>query len=242
METKIISVWSGPRNISTALMYAFAQRKDTLVVDEPLYAHYLLHSDTKHPAEEAVLATQENDGNKVMQSLLNDIFCDVPVLFLKQMAHHLIALDHSFLSKMTNVLLIREPKAVIHSFAKVIKEPKLSDIGIKRQFEMYDIFAKMGENVPIIDSAEVLKNPALVLEKLCEQIGIPFTEKMLSWKKGARKEDGIWAEYWYANVHQSTGFKKYEPKTIDLDEKLLPLYAESLPFYEFLYDKAIKVV
>jgi hypothetical protein len=236
MEEKItrISLWSSPRNISTALMYSFAQRADTKVFDEPLYAHYLSKSPAKtyHPAAEEVLKTMENDGNKVVEMMLTNQ--EKPVLFFKNMTHHLVKLDRTFLGSLVNVILTREPKAMIHSFAKVIEKPLMSDIGYQMQYEL--LMELKVRNLPfiVIDSKDILLNPEQALNKLCEVIGIPFHQAMLQWPAGPIAEDGCWAPYWYANVHQSSGFMPYEEKQFDLRPDLLPLYQEAKTYYKEL--------
>lgn len=236
---QVISMWSGPRNISTALMYAFAQRSDTLAFDEPLYAHYLSKIDhIQHPGQAEVLATMEQDGNKVMQTFLTTEYAK-PIVFLKQMSHHLIHLKEDFLGKMKHILLIRDPYEVILSFSKVISNPTLQDIGIQQAYEIHQKLATLGQTPPVLDGKELLLNPPKVLQKLCVALDIPFEKNMLSWPAGPKKEDGCWAKYWYKGVHQSTGFKAYTPKTEALPEHLLPLLEKAQPYYEALQEIAI---
>lgn len=220
-------------------MYSFAQRTDTHVIDEPLYAHYLLRTNTQHPGAAEVLKAQKHNGKEVMNDILNQDF-GKPLIFLKQMAHHLIDLDFSMLQKMDNVLLIRNPKEVIFSFAKIIQQPTMADIGIKRQYEIYQELIKLGQNPCIIDSKEILQNPSKILQELCRHTAINFSPKMLKWPAQARPEDGVWAKYWYHNVHQSTGFKKYQAKSIELPKNLAAVYKESKPYYDFLYEQCLK--
>lgn len=243
MNKTILSIWSGPRNISTALMYSFAQRNDTLVIDEPLYAHYLrVTKDViEHPGKANILASMEQDGNKVMHDLIHRDTTDKSLIFLKQMAHHLTQLDEAtFLPHLKNVLLIRNPYRVIISFAKVIPNPSIRDVGIKRQYELYEQLTQLGQDVPVLDSKAILLNPEGVLRKLCERIGVEFDKRMLHWQAGKRPEDGIWAKYWYKNVHQSTGFQPYKERTEVLADELIPLWEECKPYYDFLYEKAIR--
>ena len=235
-----ICLWSGPRNISTALMYSFAQRADTVVVDEPLYAHYLSHSPVEHPGRADILATMENEGSKVIEQVILGKY-EKAVVFFKQMAHHLVGLSEDFLSHTTNVLLIRDPRAVLNSFSKVIAAPTLADIGIQQQHDMYLRWEARGIPPLVVDSKTILMDPQSTLESLCEAIGIPFDERMLSWAAGPRVEDGVWAPYWYANVHRSTGFHPYVPKPIDLSPRLTQLAAEAMPFYHFLMKRALNV-
>ena len=236
---KIICLWSCPRNISTALMYSFAQREDTQVFDEPLYAHYLKISGANHPAREEVLQSLENDGNKVVQDVI--LQKSKKVLFHKLMTHFLIDIDTAFLSKVYNIIFIRNPEEIIASYSKVIPNPKLEDIGVKQQYELY-LSLEKEDNTPIIlDSKYLLQSPELMLNKLCDILEISFDKKMLKWKKGARKEDGIWAKHWYANVHNSTGFLPYTGKEIQLSGSNVPLAKKCKPYYEFLTAKSIQL-
>ncbi len=236
-----ICLWSGPRNISTALMYSFAQREDTVVYDEPLYAHYLSKTPAKeyHPGAEEVIALMENDGEKVVRNLILGEH-PKPVAFFKHMAHHLFNLDLAFLSKTVNVLLTRDPVDMLPSFAEQIETPSLGDVGYKSHLELLNYLQSIGQNPPILDSKQVLHNPRKVLSELCERIGIPFSESVLSWTAGARPEDGCWAQYWYKSVHQSTGFGKYRPKSESFPESLKPLLNECQPYYQQLSALAIK--
>ena len=236
-----ICLWSGPRNISTALMYSFAQRDDTVVYDEPLYAHYLSKTPAReyHPGAEEVIATMENDGEKVVRDLiLGDQ--PKPVAFFKHMTHHLLNLDTAFLSKTVNILLTRDPVDMLPSFAKWIKNMSLQDVGYKSHIELLDKLRSKGQDPPVLDSNQVLLNPKKVLGELCEQIGIPFQDVMLSWEAGARPEDGSWSKYWYKTLHQSTGFEKPIQKSEPFPEALKPLLEECKPYYEQLSAIAIK--
>jgi hypothetical protein len=222
-------------------MYSFAQRADTRVFDEPLYAHYLSSTtaDAYHPGAEEILSSLENDGNKVIQDLFLSA-TTAPVLFFKNMCHHILNLDWSFLNKMCNIILIREPAEMLVSFSKQIMYPQIEDTAYPAQIRMYHYLNDQGNPPPILDSKQVLLNPERVLSKLCEQIGIPFKESMLHWKTGARSEDGVWAKYWYHNVHQSTGFNKYEVRDLEIPDYLIPLINKCKPLYDELAEKAIK--
>ena len=236
-----IALWSGPRNISTAIMYSFAQRQDTRVFDEPLYAHYLSSTtaDAYHPGAEEILSSLENDGNKVIQNLFLSENT-APVLFFKNMCHHILNLDWSYLDKLCNIILIRDPAEMLVSFSKQIKYPQMEDTAYPAQLKMYHYLNDRGTSPPILDSKQVLLNPERVLSKLCERIGIPFDISMLKWEAGARVEDGVWAKYWYHNVHQSTGFNKYVPVELDIPDYLIPLINKCQPLYDELAEKAIK--
>lgn len=231
--TKRICVWSGPRNISTALMYSFAQRADTTVVDEPLYAHYLAHTGAKeyHPGAEEVIADQENDGQKVIEDVVFGEY-DTPIVFFKHMTHHLVDLDWSFMKDTINVILTRDPKEMLPSFVKQINEPEMKDVGYAQHLELMEYLRSIGQSPIVIDSKEVLMDPRKKLTEICEFLGLSFDENMLSWKPGARPEDGIWAKHWYHNVHTSTGFQPYKPKAEPFPEDLRELLVECAECYD----------
>lgn len=238
-EIKRICMWACPRNISTTMMYSFAQRNDTNVYDEPLYAHYLANTKAKeyHPGVQEILAADENDGQKVIEAMLKNNAA--PVLFYKQMTHHLLDLDRSFMSSVQHILLTRDPREMLPSFAEVIENPKLADTGYQHHNDLVDHFE--ANNIPftVIDSKRVLLNPKSQLQQLCSNLGIEFQEAMLSWKKGPRPEDGVWAKYWYSSIHNSTGFMQYKEKKEPFPEALLPLLKECLPYYQRLRNLAI---
>ena len=220
-------------------MYSFAQRGDTKVFDEPLYAHYLLQTAVVHPAREEVLKSQENKANKVVNSII--LKKHAPISFHKLMTHFLIKMDTDFLSEVSNIIFIRNPKEIIASYSKVIPNPKMEDIGVEKQYELYNHLVNIGNNPIVLDSKYLLKNPKIILQKLCLLLAIPFEEKMLNWKKGARQEDGIWAKYWYKNLHNSTGFLPYTEKEINLENSNLELSEKCQPYYEFLTNKSITI-
>lgn len=238
-SVKRISMWSGPRNISTALMYSFAQRLDTKVFDEPLYGYYLKQSQAKtyHPGVDEILAQMENEGHKVVEMMLNNH--EKPVLFFKHMTHHLLDLDLSFMKELTNIILTRDPREMLPSFAKVIKNPNMTDVGYERHIELINFFEQQHIKYVVLDGKNVLLNPENVLKQLCSHINIPFDAKMLQWTPSKRPEDGIWAKYWYANVHKSKGFAAYQPKTDPFPEHLKPLLHECIPYYEQLKTLAL---
>jgi len=235
-----INMWSGPRNISTALMYSFAQREDTTVYDEPLYAHYLSKTKAKeyHPGADEVIADQENDGNKVIDMILANH--PTRISFFKHMTHQLIQLDLSFLHDVVNVILTRNPYEMIASFSNQIEHPTLQDVGYAAHIKLLQYLRSNHLPVIVLDGKSVLLNPQKVLSELCEKINIPFENAMLSWEAGARPEDGIWAKHWYHNVHLSTGFSKYTPKDIDFPDRLRPLLDECQPLYDQLSELAIQ--
>lgn len=234
-----LSVWSGPRNVSTALMYAFAQRADTRVVDEPLYGHYLKITGAPHPGADEVMAVLETDGRRVVDAVLLGPG-DRPVLFFKNMAHHLTGLDPAFMRQLTNVLLIRNPEEMLPSLAVNLTQPTLRDTGFKHQVEILDMLLAWGQTPPVLEARELLQNPRSVLGQLCDRLGLAFDEAMLAWPAGPRSEDGIWAKYWYHSLHRSTGFQPYRPKTEPFPDQLRPLLEACRPYYERLLAYTIK--
>src|SRR4028119_1752035 len=226
-----LSVWSGPRNVSTALMYAFRQRPDTLVVDEPLYGHYLEVTRADHPGEDEVLAAMDTDGERVVREVLLGP-CERPVHFFKNMAHHLEGLDRGFLGGLTNVLLTRDPAEMLPSLARQLPNPTLRDTGLLYQTEILDHILGEGLNPVVLDAKQLLLSPPRALRGACDRLGIPFHEAMLRWLAGPKPEDGVWAKHWYANVHASTRFSSYKPRTGDLPQRLRPLLEASATPYQ----------
>lgn len=229
---KIIHLISGPRNISTALMYSFAQRPDTAVFDEPFYGVYLSKTGVNHPGKEDVLATQPRHEEQVIEQITNTP--DAPVAFIKNMAHHLEVLETGFPFDTTDIFLIRNPRHIIASYAKVIEKPVMRDIGLKFQYELFTRQLANNKTPVVIDSSVLLENPTEVLMKLCNHIGLPFHSEMLSWERGPKPYDGVWAKYWYGTVHNSDSFKKQESHARDLPEGLVELYEDALEYYEKL--------
>lgn len=236
-----ICLWSGPRNISTALMYSFAQRVDTVVYDEPLYGYYLSHTKAKeyHPGAAEVMASLENDGNKVLQMILGPH--PKPVAFFKNMTHHLLDLDRSFMRDVHNVLLTRDPVEMLPSFAKAIPNPTMKDVGYEDHVHLLNDLDKMGVPTIVIDSKQLLMDPPDILSRVCNRLSLPFEKSMLTWKAEARREDGVWAKYWYARVHQSTGFEKYRSeRSTPFPEKLKPLLETCVPYYHQLLQRVLQ--
>ncbi len=237
---KRICLWSGPRNISTALMYSFAQRTDTKVFDEPLYAFYLKHhpeAHRYHPGAEDILKVMENNGKKVVETMLANRV--KPILFFKHMTHHLLDLDKGFMQNTVNIILTRNPVDMLPSFDKVINNPSLNDVGYALHIELLKYFKEHKIPYSVLDSRKVLENPRRTLQRLCDFIEIPFDDNMLSWQPQKRVEDGIWAKYWYHNVHKSSGFQKYKPKEEPFPTHLKPLLTECQPHYNQLMKYAI---
>ncbi len=231
---KVINLISGPRNLSTALMYSFAQREDMTVLDEPFYGYYLQNAslEIEHPSQKEILQTMELNEEKVIENI-NSLRKQKNV-FVKGMAHHYLTDSPNFILNWENVILIRHPKKLIASFSKVIHTPTLNDIGIKKASELFLFLKKNGKTPIVIDSDELLKNPRNYLKKFCNLLEIPFSEKMLRWKKGGIPEDGVWAKHWYKNVHNSEGFAVQKSSSQPLPNHLEPLLAEALPYYEIL--------
>ncbi len=239
MPTLRINLWSGPRNVSTAIMYSFAQRTDTRVVDEPLYGHYLATSGAVHPGRDEVLAAMDTDGERVVREVILGE-TDRPVVLVKQMAHHLLGLDWGFLAQTANVLLVRDPADVVRSLRHQIPEPRLQDTGMEVQSRLSRHLQELGQDVPVLDARELLRDPGYVLEQLCRRLGLEFDPAMLAWPAGARPEDGVWAPHWYHNIHRSTGFQPYREKSEPVPAELEPLVDECRPLYDELLKGAIR--
>ncbi len=239
MEHKVINLWSGPRNVSTALMYSFAQRNDTKVVDEPLYGHYLYTTDVNHPGQEHFIHKIELNAEKAIRNQILK-YHGKPITFIKNMAHHLDGVDDSFLNLVENIFLIRHPSQMIPSLINQIPNPTIRDVALEQQTVLYKRLSRENKKPIIIDSKELLLNPKKILSTVCNRLSVPFKDSMLRWKMGALPEDGPWAPYWYQNIHQSTGFSPYKKKEIELPSNLINLLEESIIHYNFLYEYAIK--
>ncbi len=203
-----IAMWSGPRNISTAMMRSFENRDDTAVIDEPFYAAYLALTGADHPMREAVLQSQPQDWRDVEAMLLRP--CSAPIFYQKHMTHHMLpGIGTRWMARCRNVFLIRRPDEVVASYMDKRGEASLTDIGIVRQAELFDQEAhRLGRAPIVIDSSDVSADPEIMLAALCDAIGIAFSAKMLSWPKGRRASDGVWAPAWYDQVERSTGFAR----------------------------------
>jgi hypothetical protein len=223
-------------------MYSFAQRSDTQVVDEPFYAHYLLQSGAEHPGRAKVLESQPKDPSVVMQNLMATA-TNADVLFIKNMAHHMIEMDDildRLFEEFIPVFLIRDPADMLLSLDKSLPDPSLLDTGYQQLLDLFETAENHNLPLTVLDSKELLEDPEFVLSALCEQVGIPFEESMLSWQPGPIPEDGIWAKHWYHKVHQSTGFNPYNPKSENLPDRLNPLYEHCKSIYDRLFAHAIK--
>jgi hypothetical protein len=227
-----IAMWSGPRTISTALMRSWENRADTVVVDEPLYAFYLSHSEVLHPAQDEIVASMSPDWREVLGELSSaPLPAGKTVYYQKHMTHHLLPeVDRDALRPLRHAFLIRDPRQLLASYARVRAEPVLADLGLPQQLE---IFRLVGG--PVIDAGDVLRQPRAMLEALCDALGVPFDPSMLSWPAGPRPTDGVWARHWYDGVWKSTGFGPYREPADDLPAALEPLARECRPFYEEMY-------
>lgn len=235
-----IAMWSGPRNISTAMMRSWGARADCIVSDEPLYAHYLSTLDesksAEHPVYQQVIKSQETDAKKLASMLTGPIPDNKPIWYQKHMAHHLtIDCGMDWLASLTNCILIREPAAMITSFIKVIDNPTPNDLGLPQLLRIFEWVNNNTETTPtVLDSKDVLTDPAKTLNTLCDRIGVPFDNSMLAWEPGPRPEDGVWAPHWYASVYQSTGFSPYVPKDEPVPNRLSGVLEDCQAIYDQL--------
>ena len=209
-----LAVWSGPRNISTALMRSWGQRADTIVCDEPLYAHYLAATKLDHPGREEILAAHETDWPAVATWLTGPLPEGRTVFYQKHMAHHLLEdVGRDWLDQLTHVLLIREPRAMLTSLIQVTPHPTVADTGLSQQCELFERLAdRTGSPPPVLDARDILEAPRPMLEAMCRAVQLSFDEAMLSWPAGPRSTDGVWSRHWYAAVDASTGFQPYRAK------------------------------
>jgi hypothetical protein len=232
-----VAGWSGPRNISTALMRSWGNRADTVVCDEPLYAHYLAHTGLAHPMAAEVIGAHDTDWERVVASLTGPVPDGQAIFYQKHMAQHL--LDHirmDWIAKLRNFLLIRDPAEVLASFSQVYAEPSARDTGLPQQSRLFDwLYERLGSPPPVVDARDVLTDPRGVLTALCASLGVAFDDAMLSWPPGPRATDGVWAPAWYANVLESTGFRPYRPSRRELEPALQRVADECRPLYERLH-------
>ena len=234
-------MWSGPRNISTALMRSFENRQDTTVLDEPFYAYFLKKTNLNHPGRKYIISKGEYDWRKVVEKITGPIPQNKNIWYQKHMAqHNLDENDISWIRKFKNCILIRHPRYVIPSYNKKYPLSNKQLLGYSQQLNIIRCLEdKEGVTPPIFDATDIQKNPSLALKKMCISIGIRFSEKMLKWPKGKRKSDGVWAKYWYGNVENSSGFKPFNEKQITIEKGLVALYKECLMEYNSMYEKRI---
>lgn len=237
-----LAMWSGPRNISTAMMRAWGNRPDTAVVDEPLYAHYLHKTGRKHNGAEEVIAAGPIDASEAIARLLGPVPGGKEIFYQKHMTHHLLpGMDRSWLEQVTNCFLIRDPREVLTSLIKHVPDMQLADTGFPQQLEIFNLVKKQNRPLPpILDAHDVLNNPERSLALLCEQLEVRFTDRMLSWAPGLRETDGVWAKYWYKEVETTTSFRPYKPKNEPVPEHLLPVLEACQKCYDQLYPHRLR--
>jgi hypothetical protein len=233
-----IAMWSGPRNISTAMMRSWGNRPDTFVCDEPFYAHYLAVTGREHPGAEEVIAHHETDPANIIARLTGPVPEDRPIFYQKHMTHHMLPdIDRGWLDEVSSCFLIRDPREMLTSLVRNLPEPTVDDTGLPQQAEIFRQVARgTGSTPPVVEARDVLADPRRLLGLLCEALGVEFTDAMLSWPPGRRPTDGIWAKHWYEAVEASTSFKPYEPKPDRVPGRLSRLCDECLRLYEQLYE------
>ncbi len=237
-----LSMWSGPRNISTAMMRSFGNRPGCSPIDEPFYAYYLVQTGLPHPMREEVIASQPRDWQSVVESLTTvPLPTGSDLQYIKHMTHHILPeIDLSWLAHHRHCFLIRDPRLVIASYAAKWDQISTDDIGIKRQVELFETVREITGEIPaVVEAEDILRDPETQLKRLCEKLALSWTPAMLTWPAGRREEDGVWAEHWYASVEASTGFAPYSPKNISLSPAHEELRQEQMPYYEKL--KAHKI-
>lgn len=230
----ILAMWSGPRNISTAMMYAFANRSDCEAWDEPFYGFSLQHKGNDHPMRDEIIASMETDWDRLVANCTTP--SNKPLLYQKHMTHHMLeGYDRSFIPTLTNAFLIRAPARVLASYAQKWSEVDLRAIGFVEQAEIFDQVAQnLGHAPAVVDSDDVLANPRAVLKKLCAACGIEFDEAMLHWPKGPKSCDGVWASHWYNAAWESTGFSAPPAKSLALPDALQRIADQAQPYYDRL--------
>ncbi|MBV9336057.1 MAG: hypothetical protein JO243_09205 [Solirubrobacterales bacterium] len=242
MSVVRVAMWSGPRNISTAMMRAFENRPDTVVVDEPLYAAYLARTGIDHPAREAVIASQPTDLVEAVASLYVPLAPGCRVHYAKHMAHHVSRdMDLSWTLDFRNVLLIRDPAEVVASYVRARETCEPDDIGLPQQAWLAELWDEHRVEVPVLDAGDFQRAPEAHLRWLCGWLGIPFTIRMLSWPPGSRPSDGVWAPNWYGSVWSSTGFEPWRPRETTLSEHDAVVADACRPMYAALHARRVRV-
>ena len=237
-----VAMWSGPRNISTAMMRAWENRGDTAVWDEPFYAYYLDSTGIEHPVDSEVIAAGETDWRRVVEQLLGEVPGGRPFFFQKHMTHHLLPeIDRGWMDAVINCFLIRDPREVLASYALKRSTVTVEDVGVPQQAEIFHYVRARSADPPVVlDARDVLENPRGVLSALCDRVGVEFTERMLAWPPGPRESDGVWAKHWYHSVHRSSGFQPYVAKTESLPGHLESLARECEPHYRRLWEQRLR--
>ncbi len=237
-----VAMWSGPRNISTAMMRAWENRPDTAVVDEPFYAAYLSRTGVDHPGREEVIASMPAAFDDVVTNLLGPQPPGVNVAYAKHMSHHMLPNDDlAWTHDFRNILLIRDPREVVASYVRSREACEPDDIGIPQQARLWEQWQRARLDVPVIDAADFLCDPGIYLRWICDWLGIVFTESMLSWEAGPRASDGVWAPYWYDSVHASTGFAAYERRTVSLDDHDAAVAETCRSTYQMLHERRVQL-
>ncbi len=237
MQPLRVAMWSGPRNISTAMMRAWEARQDCVVCDEPLYARWLLRTGADHPGRDEVIAQHETDFDAIVHWLTEaPLPQGARIFYQKHMAHHLLAGDDdAWTARLANALLIRAPRAMIASYVKIVPNPTLEDLGFPQLLRLFEQEGeRLGRTPPVVDAADVLADPAGILRALCRALGAPYDPAMLSWKPGLRKTDGVWARWWYSNVARSTGFGPPRTEQAEVPARLTGLLRQCERVYEKL--------
>ena len=236
-------MWSGPRNISTALMRAWENRDDCCVVDEPFYACYLHATGIDHPMRDEVLASQPREWEAVIESLAAPLPPGVRLQYQKHMTQHMVGpLDARWLRTVRHAFLIRDPVEMVASYAQKRGEVTVDDLGLPKQVEIYQRVAEVtGRAPPVIEARDVLRSPEAALRHLCGALGVAFSAKMLAWPPGLRDSDGVWARHWYHAVAQSTGFAPFTPREVTLPEPLVAVARSCAPHFEFLRARKLMV-
>jgi len=229
-------MWSGPRNISTAMMRSFGNRPDTFVCDEPLYAHYLVHTRLPHPGADEVIRHHESDWRRVVDWLTGPITEGKTVFYQKHMAHHLLPhIDREWLDALDHAFLIRDPARMLSSLVEFLPHPTLADTGLPQQVEIFErVERRTGRPAPVVDASDVVARPEATLRRLCAALDLDFTPAMLTWPAAPRAADGVWAKHWYSKVERSTGFAPQESTSRPLDPAVRHLAAECARYYERL--------
>ncbi|MDD7969668.1 HAD family hydrolase [Roseinatronobacter sp. HJB301] len=229
-------MWSGPRNLSTAMMYSFAARGDCAVWDEPFYAAYLQATGLAHPMHAEIMAASEQDAARVAHDLAHSDADGQPVFFQKHMCQHMISgMPRDWMAGVTHAFLIRHPSRVLASFSAKYAAVGLDDIGFVQQAELFDQVAQSTGAAPVvIDSADIRAAPDAMLQALCAALGIAFTDRMLTWQPGPKPFDGVWAPVWYGAVHRSSGFAGREGPLPELEAGYARIRDAALPHYERL--------
>lgn len=232
-----LAMWSGPRNISTAMMRAWGNRPDTFVCDEPLYAHYLKVTGRHHPGAGEVIAAGPTDIAKVIERLTGPVPGGKAIFYQKHMTQHLLPdIPREWMRRLTHCFLIRDPGQMLTSFIRHVPDPTLADTGYPQQVEIFDLVCEWAGRVPpVLDARDVLNDPRRMLGLLCDRLGVPFTDRMLSWEPGLRDTDGVWAKYWYQEVQTTTCFKPYTPKSQKVPDEFAGLLEECDRHYRRLY-------